>query len=787
MNNRRQKTQPPPVRTSPESKLERTQHSNLNPTSKNARSRGIAIVSVLAITLAVLGLLTVVVGMNVRSARITASDTNATRLAQLSDGYSDVARIVIAKNFKDSALTATQWLNLISQDRGNTTPAITPTDAKITAIAGKHASTSDGLALRWEIKDISRSSEKAAWVQLAATAEDSAGRSQTTLRKVQFKQSDIFELAILTEKVDCMFCHLKVDGDVGSIGFFRPGWGSETIRDSNGNITTDGSGKDSGATSTITGDLYAGSTTSADGTGTTANGTEVSGSRTVNYTGSKLPKNSNGLTAFPGLDRAAARASATGTITGGSSIKGVADGSTWSNATSQTTITNKFDGNLVLVGTTANPITLNGDVYVSGDVVIKGVVTGRGAIYSGRNTYIAGNLTNKNTADKPGVGACLGVTDKDACAKKNILAGKDEVRISAGNNIIMGDFTESYNSSGRQNSQASDFIRSQFGLWNGSERYIKKGSSEELKKVGSTYYDQLGKEVASSDVKTTYGDPYDNLIAPGSTDSSGTFSPWMTQSQYKSILGTESLPNNTWRSNIKGDDFSGDASSKKTAIMTDLVNSGLPAGNDNDTQAIAEAIRDNTYPFKRKYSGTDKNGNTVNGTIYFDGGSIRVAVNEARDYKTETTAIDAFLYANSRIAGRMSQRGAYINGGMIAREIGVLAPGKNAGADWWMNGWYESSPGVWKEDLSKGLDWNTRRNYTNCDTSARPTDASADAAVSTKVDQWNSSVTWKSCDFAINYDYRLRNGGYGYNLFNGQTGTTQDWQLDPDGSKKVQP
>jgi hypothetical protein len=783
MNNRHQKIQPPPARDSQKSK----QHSSLKPTSRHARSRGIAIVSVLAITLAVLGLLTVVVGMNVRSARITASDTNATRLAQLSDGYSDVARIMIAKNFKDSALPAAQWLNLISQNRGNTTPTITPTDAKVTAIAGKHASSVDSVSLRWEIKDISRSSEKAAWVQIAATAEDSAGRSQTTLRKVQFKQSDIFELAILTEKVDCMFCHLKVDGDVGSIGFFRLGWGSETIRDSNGNVTTDGSGKDSGATSSINGNLYAGSTVSADGTGTTANGAEVNGSRTVNYTGSKLPKNSNGVTAFPGLDRAAARASATGTITGGSSIKGVAVGSTWGSATSQTTITNKFDGNLVLVGTTSNPITLNGDVYVSGDVVIKGVVTGRGAIYSGRNTYIAGNLTNKNKADKPGIGACLGVTDKDACAKKNILAGKNEVRISAGNNIIMGDFTDGKNSNGRQNAQANDFIRSQFGLWDGSSRYIKKGTSEELKLVGGKYYDQLGKEVTSGDVKTTSGDPYDNLIAPGSTDSSGTFTKWMTESQYKSILGTESLPNNTWRSNIKSDDFTGTASSKKTTIMTDLVNSGLPAGNDNDTQAIAEAIRDNVSPFKRKYSGTDKNNNTVNGTIYFDGGSIRVAVNEARAYKTETTAVDAFLYANSRIAGRMSQRGAYINGGMIAREIGVLAPGKNDGADWWMNGWYESSPGVWTEDLSKGLDWNTRRKYTNCDTSARPTDASADAAVSSKVDQWNSSVTWKSCDFAVNYDYRLRNGGYGYNLFNGQTGTTQDWQLDPDGSKKVQP
>ena len=750
------------------------------------RSQGIAIVSVLAITLVSLGLLTVVVSMNIRSSRITSSDANATRLAQLSDGYSDVARIMIAKNFKESGVAATSWLNLISQDRANATPTITPTNAKVTALAGKHSTTVDGVTLRWEIQGVSTTAQKAAWVKLAATAEDAAGHSQTVLRKVQFKQSDIFELAILTEKVDCMFCHLKVDGDVGSIGQFRPGWGAGT------------EGANSGAGSNITGDFYGASTISGNGTTGTANGTVISGAKNTAYTGSKLPQDSAGKSAFPGLDRAAALASATGTMKGGTK-KGVTSTGigTWSSPTTQGDINNKFVGNLILTGTDADPIVLDGDVYVSGDVVIKGVVKGRGAIYSGRNTYIAGNLTNKNKADKPGVGVCLGVTDKDECAKKNILAGKDEVRISAGNNIIMGDFTDSNNVNGRQNSQAPDYIRSQFGLWNGSTKYIKNGTSEELTMVDPKYYDQLGKEVASTNVTKTSGDPYNTLIAPGATSSSGTFSRWMTDAEYKSFLGTESLPSNTWRSNISKDtysgvDYDGNDAKKLAAITADLVNSGLP--NNADTTAIATAIRDNNKGYKKRYSGTDKNGQAVSGTVYFDGGSIRVAVNEARDYKAETSTVDAFLYANSRIAGRMSQRGGYVNGGMIAREIGVLAPGKNDGSDWWLNGWRESTAAekavtnnTWVEDLTQGLDWNTRRKYTNCDTSARPTDSSADAAVSTKIDQWNPNVTWKSCDFAVNYDYRLRNGGYGYNLFNGQTGTTQEWQLDPDGSKKVQP
>jgi hypothetical protein len=691
-------------------------------------------------------------------------------LAQISDGYSDVARIVVAKNLKDSGLTAVKWLNLISQNRSSTTPTITPTDTKVTPLAGKHSTTIDGTTVRWEIQGVSRTSEKAAWVQLAATAVDAAGHSQTVLRKVQFKNKDVFDLAILTEKVDCMFCHLKVDGDVGSIGFFRPGWGTEGS-----------DGQNSGGASAISGKLYAGNTVSADGSATTVNGTTISDEQLTNYTGEKLPRDTAGN--FPGFDRAEALANATGSITGGTK-KGVTGTGTWSGATTQTTITNKFVGNLVLTGTTADPIVLDGDVYVSGDVVIKGVVKGRGAIYSGRNTYIAGNLTNKNPADKPGVGACLGVTDKELCAKKNIEAGKDEVRISAGNNLVMGDFTDSGNVNGRQNSQGPDFIRSQFGLWDGQEKYIKKGSSEELKKVGSKYYDQLGKEVASTNVKTTSGDPYNDLIAPGSTNSSGTFSRWMSDAQYKTILATESLPNNTWRSNISKDTYNtGTPAQKLAAIKADLINSGLP--NNAETTAIATAIRDDVKPFKLKYSGMDKNSQAVSGMAYFDGGSIRVAVNEGRNYKTETSAVDAYLFANSRIAGRLSQRGGYVNGGMVAREIGVLAPGKNDGADWWLNGWYESSPGVWTEDLTKGLDWDTRRKYTNCDPVARPTDTSADAGISERTDEWGTK--WKSCDFAVNYDYRLRNGGYGFNLLKGQDGTTQDWQLDPDGSKKVQP
>jgi hypothetical protein len=66
--------------------------------------------------------------------------------------------------------------------------------------------------------------------------------------------------------------------------------------------------------------------------------------------------------------------------------------------------------------------------------------------------------------------------------------------------------------------------------------------------------------------------------------------------------------------------------------------------------------------------------------------------------------------------------------------------------------------------------------YNKCNTTTRPTDSSADAY-----------KNGTNCDYAINYDYRLRNGGYGYNLYKGKTGTTSDWNLDQNGTYKVAP
>jgi hypothetical protein len=722
------------------------------------KQQGIALVTVLGIAMVVLALLMVITNLSVRGSRVTSRDVTSIRLLQTADGYSDWARLTLAKNYTDSNLSLSKWIGKITPNINATPQVINPTDPLVVALGGIHERTLDGATARWRIQKITPPKNNKASVILASSAIDSSGNTQTVLRTVWFGDNDIFNLALLSERVDCMFCHLSVKGDVGSLDKMRPGWGSE------------GEKELSGAGSIIDGDVYSAKTVTKDKAGANdINGATLAAGKTLyeNYAGTKLPLDADDNPAFPGLDRDTIKGNANGSIQGGNIVQ-VAAGTKWANKqTAAGGISKFYDGNLVLEGTPGNPIVLDGDVYVSGDVVIKGVVTGRGAIYSGRNMYVAGNLTNLNKADKPGTGICSTIADDDAgrneCAVKNINAGRDETRLSAGNNMVLGDYTEtdaSGNKASVRDRQSAEYYRSQFGLTPGTERFVKTGSSEELqKKPDGTFVDQMGRTVASGDVKT-YGtgsdDPYRPIIAPGFTDSSGQFQSWLSDAEYQGILGSESIPNNTWRSGFSDTLNKAIADADKAAeINSELEASGLPVGSPS-TQAIADLIvsgAKKTLPF----NGTDKNGKPVSGYVYYDGSTLRVAVNEAQDYRAEVTALDGFLYANSRIAGKLSPRGGYINGGMIARQIGVLAPGKNSAIGWWV-----PDP--------------ERAAFNTCDTAKRPTDSTID-----------SHKVGTDCNYSINYDYRLRNGGYGYNYYRGVTGATLEWKLDPDGTNKVIP
>ncbi|MFH1460020.1 MAG: hypothetical protein ABIG64_06575 [Candidatus Omnitrophota bacterium] len=99
-----------------------------------------------------------------------------------------------------------------------------------------------------------------------------------------------------------------------------------------------------------------------------------------------------------------------------------------------TLVNNNFAGNIVLIGTDANPIEIHGPVVVTGDVLIKGKIKGQGTIYSGRNTHILGDLEYVNPPlwTKP---------DIDPVGTDAINTTKDFVGLASKGNVVIGDYT----------------------------------------------------------------------------------------------------------------------------------------------------------------------------------------------------------------------------------------------------------------------------------------------------------------------------------------------------------
>ena len=97
-------------------------------------------------------------------------------------------------------------------------------------------------------------------------------------------------------------------------------------------------------------------------------------------------------------------------------------------------------GALVLVGTAANPIVIDGPVVVDSDVIIKGYVSGQGTIYSGRNIHVVGNI---QYVDAPS----WGHTDADDEATDASNQQKDMLGLIAKGNVVIGDYTSDGSSS----------------------------------------------------------------------------------------------------------------------------------------------------------------------------------------------------------------------------------------------------------------------------------------------------------------------------------------------------
>ncbi len=92
------------------------------------------------------------------------------------------------------------------------------------------------------------------------------------------------------------------------------------------------------------------------------------------------------------------------------------------------------DGCMVLTGTAANPVVINGPVVVDGDVIIKGVVSGQGTIYSGRNVHIIGDITYDAPPSWP-------KPDPTPDTTAQVNTTKDFIGLASKGNVIIGDYT----------------------------------------------------------------------------------------------------------------------------------------------------------------------------------------------------------------------------------------------------------------------------------------------------------------------------------------------------------
>jgi hypothetical protein len=704
---------------------------------------GIALVTVLiaaVVAIVILNIMNVSLVGEIRGSR---SGKVRGEMVQAADGVSEQARLALVLGYKNDNLTPKNFIaNLDTASR----PAV-----KLL----------NGLSGAWNIGDRSNFGDSYGWVDVRATVKR-GDESQTVVRRVAFGKKDFFNLAMLAEDTDCMFCHLRVNGDVGNLRKLRPGWGTEGV-----------SGICSGSYeggSIVKGSVYSSVTVSADcsdltGSAKKINGAQVTGNIEENTT-TNLPTDSSGAAIFPAIERAVARNNANGSLSGGTIIK-VANGSSLtagqlasggSSPVSKTT-----PGNVVLIGTPTNPIILDRDVYIEGDVVIKGVVKGRGAIYAERNLYIAGDITNVNPPDPIGSGLCSGLNknveaDEVACAKKNIQAGRDELRLAARGTIVMGDYTErdaSGNLVSLDKRQSADYYREQFGLGSGT-RYYNKKNGDELICQGSdtsTCVDVEKNPIPTADILARTADrnlpvnqdAYSYSIRPMSADTSGNLSFWLDDALYRDgILGSKNYTYNTWRGEFAA--FPSD-----TLRKAELIKAGL---SDVSADAVVAALN-GTGP--KAGDLVDASGAVVG---YFNneyGTTVKFINDGLRSYENQITNVSAFLYSNRRIAGKTSMLAMNISGGMITREMGVLAPGR-LGAGWMNPARY---------DFLK-----------NPDAAASDCGQAGDA---------NFVAGTEHCALTVNYDYRLRAGGYGYNMVEGEPGQTVAWRISDSKTERALP
>jgi len=239
--------------------------------------------------------------------------------------------------------------------------------------------------------------------EIRVISTDRAG-NVTTSEPVKWSRP-FFNAAVLTSSVNCFFCHLKIDGDVGGINF------PTTVH------------SDTGTNFAVTGKIY--------GTGTVPTKlSDHAAGKEENYRNQSLrifpnTKDSAGVPIFPVLQESKIEGNANGLLVNGSSRL--------------ERVSRVYTGDLIVEGSETKPFEVNGEVFVKGNLYIKGVYKGRGTIYA-RNIMIVNDVVSYDclkpeTCPFPFTGS---EQEKLAQAQKAISDGKAALYLGALNEILVG-------------------------------------------------------------------------------------------------------------------------------------------------------------------------------------------------------------------------------------------------------------------------------------------------------------------------------------------------------------
>jgi hypothetical protein len=112
---------------------------------------------------------------------------------------------------------------------------------------------------------------------------------------------------------------------------------------------------------------------------------------------------------------------------------------------------NGVAGNVILSGTSASPLIIEGDVYINGDVVLSGVVTGDGRLIARGNVYLSGNVTY--ACDDDSRNSSWQSSQSKPCTYNN-PATLPRLGVMSGKNILVGAYmTPATSAKGRPSDQ----------------------------------------------------------------------------------------------------------------------------------------------------------------------------------------------------------------------------------------------------------------------------------------------------------------------------------------------